>query len=59
MTLQELLEGWVDTAPEVSLRGICLDNRIVEPGEAFVAVQGQQGHGLDYAQAAVAAGAAV
>jgi len=57
MTLQELLEGWVDTAPEVSLTGICLDNRIVEPGEAFVAVQGQVGHGLDYAQAAVVSGA--
>ena len=57
MTLQELLEGWVDTAPEVGLTGICLDNRIVEPGEAFVAVQGHVGHGLDYASAAVAAGA--
>jgi UDP-N-acetylmuramoyl-L-alanyl-D-glutamate--2,6-diaminopimelate ligase len=57
MMLQELLEGWVDTAPAVRLTGICLDNRCIEPGEAFVAVQGQLGHGLDYAQAAVAAGA--
>jgi len=57
MMLQELLEGWVDTAPAVRLKGICLDNRSIEPGEAFVAVQGQLGHGLDYAQAAVAAGA--
>jgi len=57
MMLQELLEGWVDTAPAVRFTGICLDNRSIEPGEAFVAVQGQLGHGLDYAQAAVAAGA--
>ncbi len=57
MMLNELLEGWVDTAPDVRLTGICLDNRSIEPGEAFVAVQGQLGHGLDYAQAAVAAGA--
>lgn len=57
MTLQELLEGWVDTAPAVGLTGICLDNRNINPGEAFVAVQGQLGHGLDYAQAAIAAGA--
>ncbi len=57
MTLHELLEGWVDSAPAVRLTGICLDNRSIEPGEAFVAVQGQQSHGLDYARAAVAAGA--
>lgn len=57
MILNELLEGWVDTAPEVRLTGICLDNRCIEPGQAFVAVQGQLGHGLDYARAAVAAGA--
>jgi len=57
MMLNELLEGWVEAAPAVRLTGICLDNRSIEPGEAFVAVQGQLGHGLDYAQAAVAAGA--
>jgi len=57
MMLNELLEGWVDAAPAVRLTGICLDNRSIEPGEAFVAVQGQLGHGLDYARVAVAAGA--
>lgn len=57
MTLFELLEGWVAEAPEVRLTGVSLDNRNVNPGDAFVAVQGQVGHGLDYARAAVAAGA--
>ena len=57
MMLNELLVGWVEAAPAVRLTGICLDNRSIEPGEAFVAVQGQLGHGLDYARAAVAAGA--
>jgi len=57
MTLLELLQGWVDEAPALGLAGIGLDNRNIEEGEAFVAVQGQQGHGLDYARAAVAAGA--
>ena len=57
MNLDELLEGWVDSAPSAQLGGICLDNRNIKPGEAFVAVQGQSGHGLDYAQAAVASGA--
>ncbi len=57
MTLPELLEGWVENVPAVVLAGISLDNRNIEDGEAFVAVQGQLCHGLDYARAAVAAGA--
>ncbi len=57
MTLLELLQTWVDGAPAVRLTGISLDNRDIKGGEAFVAVQGQSGHGLDYAKAAVAAGA--
>ena len=57
MSLTELLEGWVDQAPSVGLAGLCLDNRSIKPGEAFVAVKGYTGHGLDYARAAVAAGA--
>jgi len=59
MILSELLEGWLDEAPGVRLTGISLDNRNVEVGDAFVAVQGQLGHGLDYARAAVGAGAVV
>jgi len=57
MSLHELLEGWVDDAPAIGLTGICLDNRNIEAGEAFVAVQGQMGHGLEYARYAVDAGA--
>jgi len=57
MMLNELLEGWNGEVAPVQLSGISLDNRDIEPGEAFVAVQGQVGHGLDYAHSAVAAGA--
>ena len=57
MTLFELLEGWLDEAPDIRLSGISLDNRSVKPGEAFVAVQGLSSHGLDYSRAAVEAGA--
>ena len=57
MTLHELLEGWVDEAPATRLTGIGLDNRETKPGDAFVAVKGQLVHGLDFARAAVAAGA--
>lgn len=57
MTLQELLVGWADEAPALRLTGMGLDNRNIKPGDAFVAVKGQSGHGLDYARAAVGAGA--
>ena len=57
MNLKELLEGWVGDAPAVNLAGISLDNRNIEIGDAFVAVQGQMSHGLDYAREAVTAGA--
>lgn len=53
MYLHELLEGWVDDAPQIRLNGIRLDNRSIEAGEAFVAVNGQ----ADHARAAVGAGA--
>jgi len=57
MRLHELLEGWVGQAPAVELTGVSLDNRQIEAGEAFVAVQGMASHGMDYAAAAVASGA--
>lgn len=57
MTLHELLEGWVEESSSARVTGIGLDNRKIKPGDAFVAVQGQVAHGMDYAQAAVAAGA--
>ena len=57
MNLNELLEGWVDDTADVRLTGIGLDNRNIERGEAFVAVKGHVGHGLDYARSAVVAGA--
>jgi UDP-N-acetylmuramoyl-L-alanyl-D-glutamate--2,6-diaminopimelate ligase len=56
-TLSDLLEGWASDVPQVRLTGIGLDNRMIEQGEVFVAVQGQVGHGLDFARSAVAEGA--
>lgn len=56
-TLPDLLEGWANDVPAVSLSGISLDDRTIRAGEAFIAVQGHVGHGLDRARFAVAAGA--
>lgn len=38
--------------------GIALDSRNLQPGELFLAVRGSHGHGLDYADDAIARGAA-
>jgi len=57
MTLHELLEGWIEEISAVRVSGIGLDNRKIKPGDAFVAVKGMSAHGMDYARAAVEAGA--
>jgi UDP-N-acetylmuramoyl-L-alanyl-D-glutamate--2,6-diaminopimelate ligase len=59
MSLQTLLEGWQDKAPEMVIEGITLDSLQVRPGMAFIAVAGDLEHGLQYAAQAESAGAAV
>ena len=56
MALDELLAD-VATAPHVVVEGLTLDSRTIAAGEAFVALQGGQAHGLDHAAEAVARGA--
>lgn len=58
LTLQQLLAGFVD-APVLPISGIADDSRQVKPGDAFLAWQGVAAHGLNFADAAIAAGAAV
>jgi len=56
--LDELLDG-VAPAPKVAIAGLTLDSRAVEPDDAFVALKGGRGHGLDHAGDAIARGARV
>jgi UDP-N-acetylmuramoyl-L-alanyl-D-glutamate--2,6-diaminopimelate ligase len=57
MSLRMLLEGWLPDPPDVAVAGLNLDSRCMELGHAFVAVQGDQGHGLDHIESAVNNGA--
>ena len=57
MLLSDLLRGWVAYAPDLSITGLSLDNRNLQPGMVFVALRGTQQHGLIYALSAAAAGA--
>ena len=59
LSLRTLLAGIVEAAPDVPVSGLTLDNRSIQPGMAFVALRGTRQHGLDYAEAAVNAGASV
>ncbi|MFB3076817.1 MAG: Mur ligase family protein, partial [Lysobacterales bacterium] len=57
MSLQTLLEGWCDATPGVLIEGLSLDSRTVRQGQAFVAVGGEQTHGMKYVLQAEARGA--
>jgi UDP-N-acetylmuramoyl-L-alanyl-D-glutamate--2,6-diaminopimelate ligase len=55
-TLEVLLDGFA-AAPRLAVTGLALDGRRLRAGEAFVALRGRSGHGLDFAGQAVARGA--
>jgi UDP-N-acetylmuramoyl-L-alanyl-D-glutamate--2,6-diaminopimelate ligase len=58
--LASLLDGLATAPPELAglvPTGLRLDSRAIEPGEAFIALAGQQRHGLDFAAVAATRGA--
>ena len=61
MSVQELLQGRADAgaAGDIVVNGLSIDSRHVGAGEAFVALLGSQTHGITFAPAASARGAAV
>ena len=61
MSVRELLQGRGDAgaAGDIVVRGLSLDSRRVEAGDAFVALQGLHAHGITFAPAASASGASV
>ena len=56
MSLARLLEGVVDSVPDVPVTDITLDSRQVSAGGAFLACQGILSHGLAYLDVAVSRG---
>ncbi|NII71888.1 UDP-N-acetylmuramoyl-L-alanyl-D-glutamate--2,6-diaminopimelate ligase [Dyella sp. SG562] len=59
--LDQLLHGIADTqsAGDIVVSGLALDSRRVRAGEAFFALRGTRGHGIEFAAGAVAQGARV
>jgi UDP-N-acetylmuramoyl-L-alanyl-D-glutamate--2,6-diaminopimelate ligase len=60
MRLADLLEGFADAsaAGDIVVSGLGLDSREIAPGQAFVALRGTKGHGIEFAAGAVQRGAA-
>ncbi|MCR6494832.1 Mur ligase domain-containing protein [Thermomonas sp. S9] len=58
MLLGELLPELEGLSAELAITGLVQDSREVRPGDAFVAIGGFGAHGLHFADAAKAAGAA-
>ena len=59
MSLKQLLSDYVaiNCLPDTPVTGLCLDSRQVQPGNIFVALEGQTEHGLAFAEVAVNKGA--
>jgi UDP-N-acetylmuramoyl-L-alanyl-D-glutamate--2,6-diaminopimelate ligase len=55
INLQQLLAGIAD-APPLAMSGLGDDSRRLKSGDVFVAVQGANSHGLDFAESAIASG---
>ena len=59
-SLEQLLAGLATPTPDLAGQipaGLHLDSRRIQPGDAFVALAGDRGHGLEFAGQALAAGA--
>ena len=59
MTLHQLIGAEAGRHGELRVHGLTLDSRAVQPGDAFVALQGGSAHGITFAPAALARGASV
>ncbi|MDQ0010769.1 UDP-N-acetylmuramoyl-L-alanyl-D-glutamate--2,6-diaminopimelate ligase [Luteibacter jiangsuensis] len=59
MRLTDLLDGFADasSAGDIDVSGLALDSREIVRGNAFVALRGTKGHGIEFAARAVGQGA--
>lgn len=59
MNIQKLLLGIQDTEISINISGFSLNTDSLAPGEAFVALQGENSHGGDYVEQAIDKGCVV
>lgn len=56
MHLSKLLRELLQTDIDVDINGLSLHADLVQPGEVFLALQGQSSHGIDYVEQAIGRG---
>lgn len=57
-TLDALLEPFcTEAVPALAVSGVCLDSRLIEAGDVYLAVSGASTHGICFASAAIKSGA--
>ena len=53
MKIAQLLSTTIDTQFDLDVSGLCLNSQQVQPGDVFIALQGEKNHGMDYINQAI------
>ena len=53
MNIAQLLKDIHSTEFDIEINGLCLNTNNAQPGDVFVALQGQSSHGIDYVDQAI------
>ncbi|QKQ24750.1 UDP-N-acetylmuramoyl-L-alanyl-D-glutamate--2,6-diaminopimelate ligase [Candidatus Ruthia endofausta] len=53
MNISQLLTNIVQTKTDIEIKGLCLNTQNAQPGDLFIALQGESAHGADYINQAI------
>ena len=53
MKIDQLLQGIATTKFDLTVEGLCLNSQQLQPGDVFIALQGDKHHGADYIEQAI------
>ncbi len=59
MNIAQLLANIVQTKIDIEIKGLCLNTQSAQPGDLFIALQGESAHGADYINHAIDKGCVV
>ena len=53
MKINQLLQDITATEFDLTVEGLCLNSNSIQPGDVFIALQGEKSHGIDYIDQAI------
>ena len=56
MKINQLLQNIAATEFDLTVEGLCLNSHKIQPGDVFIALQGENSHGIDYIDQAIERG---